>query len=396
MEPGFPPGFARRPVEGTTLMMTKRTARRGLRALVCTTALALGVGVAAPAADAAYAKKPPTQKLGASWMANQIDANNGYLMSYGAPDPVNTAYAVIGLRATVTGATARTEAIAYLKTQLGAPLQIGGQDAPGAISYFIMAAVSAGEDPRAFGGTAPQNDLVARLLATQKTTGPNAGLFGVQDPTYDGAFRQGLALAALKAVKTKMNTVPVLTGLAWLINQQCANGLWMSYRSDTGIACPPADPDFFTGPDTNSTSMAAQGLAAWGMRPNAATALASLDAVQTTDGGFAFMAAPGQSSDPSSTALTIQAILAFKGNPNKAPWVVGATKPATTPYTALASFQLGCSEPVGDRGAYRSAFAPGPDSFSTVQATVAAAKKRLPLPKTNAVYKDPVSLPCPA
>lgn len=391
MEPGFPPGFARRPVEGNP-MMRSRKARRGLRALVCTTVLALGVGVAVPAADAAYAKKPGAHKLGASWLATQIDANNGYVESYGAPDPVNTAYAVIGLRAARTGATARTEAIAYLKTQLGAPLQLGGQDAPGAISYYIMAAVSASEDPRAFGGTAPQNNLVERLLATRQTTGPNAGLYGIQDPTYDGVFRQGLALAALKAAKVKKKDVAVSSAITWLSNQQCANGLWMSYRSDTGVACPPADPDFFTGPDTNSTSMAAQGLAAWAVRPNATTALASLDAVQTSDGGFSFMAAPGQSSDPSSTALTIQAIRAFKGNPAKAPWISGTQ----TPYTALAGFQLGCSEPVGDRGAYRSTFAPGPDTFSTVQATVAAAKKRLPLPKTNAAYKDPVSLPCPA
>jgi hypothetical protein len=137
--------------------------------------------------------------------------------------------------------------------------------------------------------------------------------------------------------------------------------------------------------------MAAQGLAAFAVRPNAETALASLDAVQTTDGGFSFMAAPGQSSDPSSTALTIQAIIAFKGKPTKAPWIEGENDP----FDALNSYQLGCSEPAGDRGAYRSTFAPGPDTFSTVQAVVAAAKKRLPVRGSNAVLKDPVSLPCP-
>ena len=47
--------------------------------------------------------------------------------------------------------------------------------------------------PTSFGGT----NLVARLLATQRTTGTDAGLFGAQDPTFDGAYRQGLALAAL-------------------------------------------------------------------------------------------------------------------------------------------------------------------------------------------------------
>ena len=43
-----------------------------------------------------------------------------------------------------------------------------------------------GRNPRTFGGT----NLVARLEATVQPS----GLFGVQDATFDGAFRQGLSL----------------------------------------------------------------------------------------------------------------------------------------------------------------------------------------------------------
>src|SRR5262245_58145538 len=97
VEPGFPPGPARGPVDKGNSMTTNHKTRRGLRALVLAGAVALCIAIAAPAD--AYVRKPPPGKLGASWMANQIDANDGYLTSFGSPDPVNTAYAVIRLQA---------------------------------------------------------------------------------------------------------------------------------------------------------------------------------------------------------------------------------------------------------------------------------------------------------
>ena len=77
-------------------MHTDFGARRGLRALVLTTILALALISAG--ANAAQAAAPvDTGQMGASWMATQILANHGFLESFGAPDPVDTAYAVIGL-----------------------------------------------------------------------------------------------------------------------------------------------------------------------------------------------------------------------------------------------------------------------------------------------------------
>ena len=94
--------------------------------------------------------------------------------------------------------------------------------------------------------------------------------------------------------------------------------------------------------------MAAQGLAAYGLHPHAAATLTSLKAVQSADGGFPFLAAPGQASDPDSTALSIQGILALGGSPTTARWRVSGVGP----YAALAAFQLGCTDPAADRGAY--------------------------------------------
>ena len=208
-------------------------ARRGLRALVAATVISVALGGAlAGVADAT----PPTNltraQRGAQWLANQIKTNHGFVTSFGAADVTSTAYAVIGMRAVGVDKPASDLAIRYLRTKIGTQVQLNGQDAPGALAEYILAAVADNQDPRHFGGTAAQNNLVARLLATARTTGTDAGLFGVQDPTFDGAFRQGLALAALKAAGVAADQARLTAGISWLKKQQCANGLWQSYRAE--------------------------------------------------------------------------------------------------------------------------------------------------------------------
>jgi hypothetical protein len=118
-----------------------------------------------------------------------------------------------------------------------------------------------------------------------------------------------------------------------------------------------------------------QGLAAYGDHPKRNKRTAALHLVQSTDGGFPLAAANGQSSDPDSTALVIQAIIDDGGDPGSTTWAVSAA----TPYSALASFQLRCTAPTADRGAF---FFPGsssPNVIATVQAVPAAAGKTLPV-----------------
>lgn len=355
-------------------------ARRGLRVLPALSISLAAVLVAqtAWAASAPQASRKVAQ-YAAGWLATQIEANGGYLFDYGSPDVPNTAYAVIGLHAIGVGGAASSEAISYLETQLAA-LQTDGSDDAGTLAYFIMAATAAGVNPEAFGGTGAQNDLVDRLLATEQPSGANAGLFGSQSPEYDGAFRQGLALAALRAAGVPVSNPEVAAGIEWLEGQQCSNGLWEAYRADTAKACRRADPATYTGPDTNSTSLAVQGLAAYGVYPSRSKTLGAFRSVQSSDGGFAYIAAGGQASDPDSTALVIQAIVADGGNPNSAKWTVSGS----TPYTALASYQLGCSAPTGDAGAFYYPGSSDPNVLATVQAIPAAAGLALPVAATTA------------
>jgi hypothetical protein len=370
--------------------------RRGLRVFAAATVAAFAVGAASVASAApppAPVAAPPTSlaaaadeglivqqvgRWGAGWLARQITAGGGHLNAFGAPDATDTAYAVVALHAAGVGRAAAHQAVGYLKTQLTTALQSGGKDAPGPLAYWILAATASGENPRQFGGKAAKNDLVSRLLATARTSGPDTGLFGVQAPTFDGAFRQGFALLALKAAGLAKGNPKVAAGIDWLERQQCANGLWEPYRADVSVACVPADPATFAGPDTNSSGAAIQGLAAYAFHPRKAQALATLRAVQSADGGFPFLATTGQSSDPSSTALVLQALIALKQEP--ASW--GA-------FDALVSYQLSCSAPPADRGAF---FFPGssdPNILSTVQAVPALMLKAFPIAPTTLSTKVP-------
>jgi hypothetical protein len=163
--------------------------------------------------------------------------------------------------------------------------------------------------------------------------------------------------------------------------------LWESYRSNTATACPAADPSSFSGPDTNSSSLAVQGLAAWGERPRRAAVLQSLDKVQSANAGFPFVAAPNQAADPNSTALVIQAILAESASPTTTRWLKGTN----TPFTALASYQLGCAQP--GYGAFFFPPSTSPNVFATVQAVPAMASKTLPVAGNTASVIVPLT-PC--
>jgi hypothetical protein len=194
----------------------------------------------------------------------------------------------------------------------------------------------------------------------------------------------------LKAAKVKLSNLAVISGIAWLAHQQCANGLFEAYRSDTSVPCVTADPNTFAGPDTNSSSLALQGLATWGIRPLQAEAIASFHAIQSADGGWPYIAAGGQSSDPNSTALVIQALVAEKEHPTQTTWVTSSGSPVT----ALESYQLGCADAAGDRGAF---FYPGdrsPNVLATVQAVPALAMKALPVAKATTLKPLPAPVTC--
>lgn len=82
-----------------------------------------------------------------------------------------------------------------------------------------------------------------------------SGLYGSSDPTYDGVWRQSLALLAQDTVGVK----PAAKAVDWLTGQQCADGAFAAFRAEPSKAC-----DAKTMVDTNSTAAAVQALVALG------------------------------------------------------------------------------------------------------------------------------------
>jgi len=342
---------------------------------VVTFLLAAGLvfAVAAPALAAPPSSDPTTDaRAGAAWLAGKVNAS-GFIPQAANPanaDLSDSAQAVTALAAAGVGRTTIDALLGYLGTHIDALVVSNGVDSPGALANLILAVKAAGGDPTSFGPA--HADLVARLVATQQAD----GRFGAADPSFDGAFRQGLSLLALGAAGTTN-----AAGVTWLEGQQCADGTWTSFRPDTAVACPAVDTTNFVGPDTNSTALAVLGLHAQGATAAAAAGITALEAVRNAGGGWGFFARNDQATDADSTGDVLQALRTVNG---------AADAPGIA---ALQALQVGCNGAVADRGGV--AFQPGlaPDALSTVQAVPALAEVALPI--TSATIAADVPVVCP-
>jgi len=283
----------------------------------------------------------------AAWLVNQFGADGVIAASFDPDldDLGGTASAVASLAGARTGAaTARRAAEALAERVDEYVVDGSGDDRPGSLARLVLAAEATGLDPRSFGGGG--ENLVARLQATMRRSGPDRGLFGVQSPTYDGAFRQGLALAALSLVRPRPallrpgqgGSIDDVPAVAWLRAQQCDDGSWTPYRSNLAAPCA-FDPVLFTGPDTNSTALAVLGLQA----VDATGAVAAgpwFATVRSDDGGWSFNGGSATAADPDSTGLVLGALRAL-GTPGD-----------DRAFTRLLGFQFGPSAPGADRGAF--------------------------------------------
>ncbi len=318
--------------------------------------------------------QPASAALGAEWLADQLTAG-GYIPSTttpGQPDLSATANVVAALAGANVDPTGAYSALHFLEANVDAYVTAGGSDGPAELALLILDAHALGVDPHTFGGT----DLVARLLATEQTSGPDAGLFGTeaQVAAYDaGGYQQGLALAALAAAGVT-GTPEVESAVTWLIQEQCPDGGWTS--PDNAVNACTGTAASFAGPDTNSTALAVEGLAAQGALTTAVSTGASgfLLAGQDADAGWSYYpntsATPGVT-DPDSTALVIQGLLALGESPLDSTFVKGAADPVS----ALTSFQLTSGT---GAGAFTFPSNPGPDLLATYQATPALAGVTFP------------------
>jgi hypothetical protein len=332
-------------------------------------AIALAAILPASAAGASSPQTVPetaAADAAASWLAGRLapDGSIPSTVSPGSPDLTATANTVLALASSTGTHTQAMAALTFLESHVDAYVPVAGSDGPGQLALLILDAHALGVSPTSFGGT----NLVTRLLATQQATGTQAGLFGVQDATFDGAYRQGLALSAL-AVAGVRSGAGVTAAETWLTGQQCKDGGWTSLVTASNPCN--GKPQDYQGPDTNSTAVAVEGLEAQGaLAPAAAkSALSFLKRAEDADGGWGYEPnsayAPG-STDPDSTALVVQALLALGAAPTSATF----TKSGTNPEGSIMADQITSGT---DAGGISFPGIPGADLLATYQAVPALA-----------------------
>lgn len=178
-----------------------------------------------------------------------------------------------------------------------------------------------------------------------------SGLYGSSDPTYDGVWRQSLALIALY----RAHAEPAAEAVDWLAGQQCESGAFPAFRANPAKAC-----DAKLMVDTNSTAAAAQALSAVGGHGTAVTkAVTWLKSVQNKDGGWGYT--PGGASDANSTSVVIGALTTQHTR------VSTIRNGAKSPYDALLKLSLPCA----DGGAF--AYQPDKKGKLTANADATAA-----------------------
>ena len=181
--------------------------------------------------------------------------------------------------------------------------------------------------------------------AAPAAPGPDAGLFGAQDPTFDGVLRQATALIGLVAIGQR----PPRAALRWLVDQQCPDGSFAAYRADVTAPCPEPDPAAFTGKDTNATALAAIALSLLGRDARAAAAGDWLLGQQTPEGTWPWI--PGGEPDTASTGWAVAALRTVAGP---------AARPSITEgQRYLRRAVIGCAAPVTER--FGLPFYPGVD-----------------------------------
>ncbi len=227
--------------------------------------------------------------------------------------------------------------------------------------------------------------ITALGLASPAHAAGTTGLYGSADPSFDGVYRQSLAIIGL----TSNGVKPSPAAITWLISQQCKDGSFQQFRADTSKPCDPVDAANGTGPDSNATSLAVLALMSIDNTNLASSALISkavnaadaaglwLSKNQHSDGGWAYFA--GSPSDSNSTGLALAALGTQAPN-RQQPNIVKGT-------TFLASLITPCGSADGGALVYQKGSKP--DALSSAQGLyglvgsvpVLAARKLGPAPK---------------
>ena len=163
-------------------------------------------------------------------------------------------------------------------------------------------------------------------------------------------------------------------------------------RPSSATACPPADLNTFTGPDTNSTGLAVQGLAAYGGNPGEDVVLRPSSDPVVRRRLPVPRRRPGR--PPTRTRPRCRSRRCSPTVPGLAAGATGPVATRRTPHSRPSSWAAPTRRPTAARSssrAYRT-----PTSSATVQAVPALAKATLPLPASTPTASGIPRMPCAA
>lgn len=294
-----------------------------LRSLAVTIACVCAAALVTPAAAQASTTRADA---GAGWLARQL-VNGDHLETVfdgvGYPDAGLTIDAILAFASAGVAKTAGGKAITWLAQSdtLAGYIGDGTEESyAGATAKSALAAEVRGLDPATFGG----QDLPARLRALLTPSGRFSDHSAFGD--YSNAFTQSLALVALRRTPggTPASAVDFLAGT------QCADGGFpLSFGVTPCVS------------DTDSTAMVTQALQASGRILKAQQGLTWLAGKQQANGGLSY-GTGGTTAAPNSNTTGL-AGQAFRAG--------GRLNAASQAKAFIVSLQVGCTGPVGDRGA---------------------------------------------
>ena len=310
--------------------------RRQLAAL-CAVAMVVVVGLGRTVS--VHSQEDPASRALAYLAGQQLPSGaipSGF-PSYSPTEEYVIASAAAGFDPATLHLTGGTTAIDYLRANAA-----DASSSAGRAGELLEALSAAGVTANAFGGV----NIIATINGDYNSL---TGAYG------DGqAFTQTLAILGLRSAG---QGVPQ-AAIDHLAAAQDSDGGWNYLASK----------DDASGSDTNSTAMALMALAATGNHLHDAAAVAWLKTQQQSDGGFPYQEAP---TDPDSTALVIEGVLATGGDPSANQWAAGSnTAPA-----ALRALQ----DPSGGYAGYS-----GVDAFTTSQVPLALLSRYAPAVGTYA------------
>jgi prenyltransferase beta subunit len=317
------------------------------RSVSIAAALSLTVGVVAVSASP-KAKESRAVSRGASWLVGQVQPNGSVLGTAGVNFDV-TAQTALALSGTTEARVAHAVAIylsKHVQQYVNNSLNPASKSDNAANLAMLVKIAQSTKTQRQF----HESTLIFKILQTQQSS----GLFGVQDPTYNGTLRQGLIISALRGAGVKSNTPAMTKATNWLLAQQCPGG---GFSEDAALDPCTGLASNFQGPDTNATALALVGLASVGLisSPAAKHAITWLRSQETAQAGWGFYS--GNTTDSNSTAIVAGALHAMGASPASSAFAKGGA----TPITCIERYQTASGAFVYQAGS-------SPDIISTYEA----------------------------